>query len=527
MQVARFPLLQTRQLDRLVVDYLKQDQSLSSLIADFPKLESFKNQMDNCSFSKEKRNVLVSSINRQNKTLQLSSLTSQNIDSLLKNNSYSVTTGHQLNLFTGPTYFVFKILSCVKLTLQLKDRFPDQHFVPVYWMAAEDHDFEEVNHTYLYGKKVEWDSTQRGAVGNLNLGGVELAVQQFGELIGNTQEAANCAALMATAYSKSSLADATRYLVNELFGKYGLVILDGNDHELKQLFIPIMSDELLHQSSFKTTNETSSQLQELGYKTQVNPRAINLFYLQQNARNRIEKTDDNGWKVIDSNREWNRDELIEELENQPENFSPNVVMRPIYQEVVLPNLAYIGGPGELAYWLQLKSTFDHHRVAFPLLVLRDSALLISEKTNQRFIKIGLRVEDVFEDKNVLIKKLVNADEVTLDEEKNKLNELFISIKEKAKSADATLEGAANAELQKQITSLDTFEKRIVKALKVKEEVKLNQLDKLLNEVLPNGALNERRDNYFQYQVEFGEGLMDELLRAFNPLNGELKIVYQN
>ena len=159
------------------------------------------------------------------------------------------------------------------------------------------------------------------------------------------------------------LATATRFLANELFKKEGLVILDGESKSLKNLFIPYMNEELKNQSSFKTVSETNLKLTSDEYSIQVNPREINLFYIEDNLRERI--IFENGkYKVNNTKIEFSQVEILAEVDKNPEKFSPNVILRPLYQEVILPNLCYIGGGGEIAYWLQLKSNFVKFKVRF-------------------------------------------------------------------------------------------------------------------------------------------------------------------
>jgi len=186
----------------------------------------------------------------------------------------------------------------------------------------------------------------------------------------------------------NNLAAATRYLANALFGDYGLVIVDANDKALKQLFVPHLEKELIEQVAFKNVNETNKTITALGLNSQVNPRAINLFYISKNLRARI-IYEDSVFKVLNTDIAWTKNDLLKHLNESPECFSPNVILRPLYQEVILPNLCYIGGGGELAYWFQLKSNFETNAVPFPILLLRNSVLI---KTQQQADKLKTRKE---------------------------------------------------------------------------------------------------------------------------------------
>ncbi len=379
----------------LMNDYLNQKKELQSLYNRFPTLENFAAQIieKQTTYTNANREVLVSVLQKQYMNVTVSNLTSENIAALKHKNTFTVTTGHQLNLFTGPLYFLYKIISTINLTKELAAAYPDKNFVPVYWMATEDHDFDEINYFNFKDKKFRWNRESLGPVGRLSTEGLEEVFGVFASELGlgkNSEELKN---MFEEAYLKhSTLAKATRFLANKLFGSYGLVILDGDDRNLKKMFIPYVKEELLHQTSHQKVAETSALLSK--YKIQVNPREINLFYIEDDLRERI-IMEDKMYVINNTEIKYTEDALLLELEKHPEKFSPNVIMRPLYQEVILPNLCYIGGGGELAYWLELKSYFDVSKVTFPILLLRNSALLATEKQAKKADKLGLSWSDLF------------------------------------------------------------------------------------------------------------------------------------
>lgn len=523
MNAKHYSILQLSNPDRLVREYLLKNETLAPLISAFPEIENFEKIIAERSFEKKKRTILTNVLAEQYEGLNISAQVKENIQSLNRDITYTVTTGHQLCLFTGPLYFVYKIISTIRLAQELSNKYPDKKIVPVYWMATEDHDLAEINHAYFFGKKLEWQTDQTGAVGPMNTKGINEVIDELEKLLGNSPD---IIALLRTAYSHDTLASATRFLVNELFGRYGLVVIDGNHRQLKSLFKEVIQNELFNQDGHGSITSTNEYLKKHDFKTQVNPREINLFYLEGNLRARIERKNENNWSVVDTDKSFTASELEKLLEEQPELFSPNVVLRPLYQETLLPNLAYIGGPGELAYWLQLKGFFNQEKIAFPVLVLRDSALLLNSKALQKLEKLGLTPADLFDDAQVTIKRLVNSEDASLEEEKNQLRLLFESLATKLKAVDSTLEGAALAEAQKQITSIDHLEKKALKALKIKEENRINQFQKLLSECFPDGSPQERYDNIFQHISTFGHSLTEELYQAFNPLEQRYHILEQ-
>jgi bacillithiol biosynthesis cysteine-adding enzyme BshC len=269
----------------LIVDYLNQKENLKPLYNRFPTLENFKLQLEKKqqNYNPGFRTVLVSELEKQYKGIDATSLTKQNIDLLKQDNSFTITTGHQLNLFTGPLYFLYKIVSAINLAKQLKSAYPEYNFVPVYWMATEDHDFEEINFFNFRSKKIHWNRESAGPVGRFSTEGLDAVLEIFTKELGMGENAAYLNSLFEEAYLKHEiLTDATRYLANELFGEHGLVIIDGDSAELKRLFVPHVKEELLHQTSHHKVAETAELLKD--YNIQVNPREINLFYLEDDFR---------------------------------------------------------------------------------------------------------------------------------------------------------------------------------------------------------------------------------------------------
>jgi bacillithiol biosynthesis cysteine-adding enzyme BshC len=525
------PFKDTNYFSNLICDYLDEKESLMPFYNRFPNLENFKGQLEEkkSQFSENSRIVLVERLKAQYKGIETSHETEANINSLLQSNTFTITTGHQLNLFTGPLYFFYKIISTINLCQELKTTYPEQNFVPVYWMATEDHDFEEINFFNFEGKKIRWNRKASGAVGELDLDGLKQIADVFASHLNSGKNAESLKKLFLEAYTNhSNLTEATRYLVNELFSETGLVILDGNDTDLKRLFIPYAKDELLNQASFKNVSETSKQLNSIttNYKIQVNPREINLFYLNENLRERIVFEDDT-YKVLNTDISWSKTELIKHLDEVPERFSPNVILRPLYQEVVLPNLCYIGGGGELAYWFQLKSNFEVQQVPFPILLLRNSALLISKKQYEKLYKLELNITDLFLNQTDLIEKVTRKlSEIDIDfsEQKNFLKQQFEDLYVLAKKTDKSFLGAVSAQEKKQIKGLENLEKRLLKAQKRKLKEILDRVVALQNELFPNQSLQERQANFSEFYLEYGDQFIQQLMLNLQPLNQEFLIL---
>lgn len=526
MNAKHIPILQLTRQSSLIQDYLNKHAEISELVSVFPSVGNFEQIIAAKKYPMENREVLVRVLKEQYKNLNYSQRVSENIELLKEENTYTVTTGHQLCLFTGPLYFIYKIISVIKLAELLREKYPSKNFIPVYWMATEDHDLEEINHSYFFGKKITWETAQTGAVGPMSTEGISSAIEEVAEILGSSAQAAEIINLLKRAYSEKTLADATRYLVNELFGKYGVVSIDANRREFKAMFAQTMKNDLFEHTAYKAVTSANEYLTKQNYKVQINPREVNLFYLTNGIRQRIERSSDDKWIVVDEGKSFNRSELEVLLKNEPELFSPNVILRPLFQESILPNLAYIGGPGETAYWLQLRSAFTAENLAYPMLILRDSALLLNSNMQQRMEKLGLSSEDLFGNPEEMVKQLVHSEDISLEEEKQRVKDIFSAIAAKLKEADSTLEKTALAESQKQQSAIDHLEKKAIRALKQREENKINQFYKLYNECFPDGVPQERHDNYFQHALVFGIGLIDELYEFFNPLDTNFHLVEQ-
>ena len=529
MKITNIPFEKTGYFSKTICDYLNESPELKSFYNRFPNLESFKDQLEekrkSSSLSMENRQVLVEALEKQYKNIETSGETIKNIKALGKENTFTITTGHQLNLFTGPLYFLYKIISAINLCEELAVTYPKDNFVPIYWMASEDHDFEEINYFNFSDKKVQWNSSQTGAVGRFSTEGLHEVFNEFSRHLGNSSRAIAVKELFTEAYlNYDNLADATRYLANKLFQNYGLVIVDADAKALKKLFIPFVERELFENVSFKTVTKTIASLGQ-NYKIQVNPREINLFYINEGIRERIIKTEE-GFKVNNTSIAFSEATIKKELQEYPERFSPNVIMRPLYQEVILPNLCYIGGGGELAYWLELKSYFEAVAVTFPMLLLRNSVQIISEKQYAKMQKIQISDEEIFLKRQPLVdKKVKEASELQVDFSKQKdfLKKQFEQLKEIAKLTDVSFVGAVNAQERKQIKGLENLEKRLLRAEKRKHSDLVTAITDLRNVLFPNESLEERYRNFSEYYMEYGEELIPTLKENLKPLSGNFSV----
>ncbi|MBP6090973.1 MAG: bacillithiol biosynthesis cysteine-adding enzyme BshC [Crocinitomicaceae bacterium] len=447
-------------------------------------------------FSDDKRAVLVAVLSENYAKITTTEKVKNTIDALKESTTFTVTTGHQLSLFTGPIYFIYKILHVIRLAEELALAYPENKFVPVFWMASEDHDFEEIQSIQLFNQQITWDTAQKGPVGRFELTDFEVVKNTVKTLFSSHSD--NEIDVLMDAYAGENLAEATFSFVNALFQKYGLVIVDGDHPSLKQEFAATMRQELEHQFSYHAVQKTNEVLQKEGYKLQVNAREINLFYLQEQARERILHVEDGFY--IEGKGTLSKEYLLEELANHPDRFSPNVILRPLYQETILPNLCYVGGVGEMAYWLQLKGVFDAVNEVYPLIQVRSSLLYIDPATAKKMDKVSMNLTQLFEDVAVVKKAYLKefaADDVDFSSIEKQMLDLKSSIIEKVMSADFNLEKYAIAEtlkLEKQVASI---QEKVVKSVKQRHETALKTIEQVNEKLFPDNGMQERSLNLFQ------------------------------
>lgn len=526
MQAKYISYQETGSFSKLVLDYINNEEQLKAFYSYRPDMAGLAEALEKRHFLGD-RNTLVEVLKNQYQHLTPNKSVTKNIELLGLNNTFTVTTGHQLNLFTGPLYFIYKIVTTINLAIELKMAHPDQNFVPIYWMATEDHDFDEINHVSVDEKNISWIQNTNGATGRLSTKTVAAAVTAYKGYLGISKNGKRIAKLVEQAYLEhDNLADATRYLVNNLFEKYGLVIVNADDSQLKKQFANIITADVIKHNSAKNIEQSSKNLEDIGYKTQVNGRDINFFYLKDDLRERL-IFEDEKYLVNHTEISFTEAELKAEIENHPERFSPNVVMRPMYQEVILPNIAYIGGGAEVAYWMQLKTNFDYYKVDFPVLLLRNSALLIDERSAQNLYNLGFSLEDAFlpaeELKNIWVKRHSTA-QLSLADETRAINSIFDQIKLNAYKIDKTLSVSTDTAKQKTNHLLANLEKKLFRAEKRKHETALIQIDNVKKRLFPNGTLQERILNIAPMYVNYGEDFLSSCIENFEPLGGDFTLL---
>ncbi|MCP4442324.1 MAG: bacillithiol biosynthesis cysteine-adding enzyme BshC [Aureispira sp.] len=527
MNITKLTFDKINQFSKTDKAYVLGDKALQPYYKHEVNLTQFKEVIAQRNFPDTNRSVLCEVLEQQYKTIGATNKVLENLQALAKANTFTITTAHQPNLLTGPLYFIYKIVGAINLAEQLNTTYPDQQFVPVYWMGGEDHDFEEVNYFNIFGKKVVWDDKQGGSVSRYQIESLLPVLEEVYGLLGDSENAQNLKGILSKSYEQSTdYGDFSLRLVNQLFGHYGLIVLDSSHKAFKSLMKPIFREELLKHSSQTLVQETAAQLQALGFKNQAYARAINLFHLLPNDRVRIVK-EEGRYKALDTGIEWSEEELLEELEKYPESFSPNVILRPLFQETILPNLAYIGGGGELAYWLERKTQFEHYNIPFPMLIRRNSVLWIDKGQSKKLAKFGFSMSEIFEDTEALIKQYVHAEseeELHFESEKGSFNQVFEQILAKTIAIDSTLGKGVQAQQAQLYKALEKLEKRLVKHKKQQHDTVVQQIRKWKDKLFPKNGLQERHDNFIALYLRYGDVFIQELKAHLHPLEKQFVVV---
>lgn len=513
---------------KIATDYVSQAADLRPFFQHTPTMDGIRKAISERQQFPTNRKLLIEELQKQYATVSRSKAVTENIQSLLSPDTFTITTAHQNNIFTGPLYFIYKILHTISLSAQLKQSLPQYHFVPVYYIGSEDADLEELNHIYLDGEKLVWNTQQKGAVGRMKIDAALLRLidRMEGQLSVQPNGAEIISLLRQHYKSGDTVEHATFSFVNALFAEYGLLVLMPDNAALKKQLIPVFEDDLLHQTASDIVGKTAERIQATGYKTQAHPREINLFYLKDDIRERIELHGDE-YHVLNEGLPFSNDKMLAELQWHPERFSPNVILRGIYQETILPDIAFIGGGGELAYWLELKDLFAHYKVPYPVLVLRNSFLVVEKKWQAKMDKLGFNMEDFFLREQELLNRLVKRDtanKLKLNGTLSQTEALYDTIKLQVAAIDTTLEKHVEALRQKTVYRLQELEKKMLRAEKRKFSDQQRQIQAIRQTLFPKDGLQERYDNMSYFYAKWGRSFIDQLYKHSLGLEQEFVVL---
>lgn len=523
------PIRKTAKFSSIVCDYIDQDPFLNTFYEAAPTLENFGGFIERKSQQTCNRTLLVDVLKEQYlKTGLLDVALTNTIDRLRSSSCYTITTGQQIGIFLGPLYTTLKIISAVRLVEELRKTYTNHDFIPVFWMATEDHDVEEINHVSVLRKNVQWNTDQKGPVGRFSNAGMEKVLEELKVLSGKSADANWLMEIYTKAYSLPTLSLATRYLVHAILGDFGVLILDADEKRLKQEFAVTMAKDIVEKNSFRAIENTRNKIEER-YKTQVKGREINFFYMLDGYRERILE-EDGTFKTHDAKYIWNVVELNSEITEFPERFSPNVVMRPLYQETILPNIAYIGGGAEIGYWLEFGEIFRHYQIPYPALILRQSAMIIDKVNALRIQKLGLEPSDLFWELVDIEKKIslsLSEHDLELHAERKQFHEITERLNSIASTIDFSLSQSTES-LNKRIEhQLEQYSKKLIRAQKRKFIVEISRLHNIWSMIYPMGTLQERKESLHTFIIEHSRSITMDLNKHSNPLNSEFLVLQKS
>lgn len=518
----------------LYCDYLSNYPKVQQFYeTDFHQIQNYGKIAEHISSKFKLRGEIAAILTEQNQHFSGTEKTFENIQLLEGKNTLAIVTGQQVGMFGGPLYTIYKIITALKLTEQLNNVLPDYRFVPIFWLEGEDHDFQEMNYVrllnanrlptdivYLHDEKQQ--NKNLGAVGEVSFNeSLNSFYEQVRHTLPNTEFKTDIIALFQRAYCVGTTFNkAFAALMNLLFPNAGLVFISSNDPKVKKLLVPIFRQEIetVPQTS-QLIIERSAEL-ENRYHAQIKPKALNLFLFHKSGRYLIEpKEHDFSLKGI--RQYFQKEDLLHMVEETPEVFSPNVVLRPICQDTILPTLCYVAGPAEIAYFAQLKRVYEFFNISMPIIYPRTSVTIIEQRHQEILEKYQLDIIELFEHLEKVQKKVielvseVKVDDLFRDTAKDidaVLNELKFGLN----YIDPTLLGALQTTHTKIDALLQVLREKTIEAQKRKHEIALRQIQKVTNTLFPNGNFQERELNVLNFLNKHG-------MEFLNLLKNEIQI----
>jgi len=521
----------------------------ADFLYDFPKVEPFlgRDFRDTRSFSVVAEKVLAGSYDRQklatilmeqNRTFGSGQKTFENLKRFEEAGSLAVFGGQQGGLLGGPVFTLYKAWTVLHLAEKL-ERELGRPVVPFFWMAGDDHDFAEVNHTFVMDKNNRLGKLEYAPVNppqGLPMGRVRFdesigaALKQWDNAFNPSDFKGDVFAKLSSAYAVGrSFPEAFAFWMNQLLGDSGLVWVNPNESRLKGLAAEFFVDELgLDGTSQAKVAAVNERLQASNYHVQVHKteELLNLFY-QPEQREPLRKS--NGGFVTETGKRFSAAELEERVRQSPEHFSPNVLLRPVLQSHLFPVVAAVLGPSEVAYFAQIGPLFDLHKLPFPVIWPRKSVTLLEGKVENVLKKHNLSVLDLTGDPEALLGRLVRKSEgkgleVTSESTRKAVKDAVERLKSELLGIDPTLEKTAEQVKAKFDLELQNLEKKGIAAAKKKNEVLREQIFRTKGLLFPNGVLQERIFNATNFLVKYGFDVLPKIKSQINFENFDHQVI---
>ncbi len=512
----------------IFLDYLYEFDNVSKFFdSNFRNKEEFLKIFKGVSESnKTDREKLLGIIGRQYSGFELSEKTRENLELLKSRKTLAVVTGQQLGVLGGPLYTFYKIITAIKLSNYLSERYDEFKFVPIFWLEGDDHDFNEIRYVNLvnnnndfqkfsYDEEVEEDA-DKGSVGFLKLNdSINTFFEEINSNIRNTEFTGELMEKLKSFYSPGrSLKEAFKELTFWLFDKYGLVIFDPQDSEIKDMLRPVFKKEI---TDFRKHTEklvsVSAKLEDL-YHAQVKVRPVNLFYSTDGGRFLIDPVE-NEFRLRKKRKKFTFEELSNLIDTESDKFSANVLLRPICQDYILPTAFYVGGPSEIAYFAQVMPLYEFYNIQAPVIYPRCSATLVEKNISNIIEKYTLEISQIFWETERLVESVISKmSDVTVDDifsdATEKIEHSLDQLKEKLFEFDKTISDASTKYRQKILNYLDELKGKAIDSQKRKHETTTRQIEKLSTTLFPNSSLQERELNFVYFANKYGDEFLQKI-----------------
>ncbi|MBK7305174.1 MAG: bacillithiol biosynthesis cysteine-adding enzyme BshC [Saprospiraceae bacterium] len=518
------------QFKKMDLDYWMHPEKFSEFINLLPLYQNIPEQINQKNSNYTHRDEWYEIIKKQYAKISISDPIHHQINRFKNNNCFAITCAHQPCMLGGPLYWWIKIAQTIKISRELNKLYPQFHFVPVYFSGNEDHDLDEINHFWLFNNKIIWPTNQKGPVGKMNLVGLKEMFDDVMSYFTNNEDAKNLIGEIQQFLNVSeSYGDFMMHFVHYLFGSYGLVYFNPDQIESKKILLPVLAKEFADRISVHYTADKIMRLESLGYPIQAKPREINIFYISDQYRGRI-VFEGEKFATHDQVFSWTNSELLSELNTYPERFSPNVLLRPVYQESLIPNLMFIGGGAEIAYWLQLKDLFNHCNVTFPILKRRASVMMCSSSLQKRIANLGLELNDFLNPTSIVEEKLLHLKSDFPHEIEQIRNDLLSGFEDLVKLSNTNFKSGNTsliAEIKKIEHSIEKLFHRLFKEEKLKFETDVTKVTKIKEVLFPDNLLQERRESGIQYFIQNGRPFIDDLIENIPGEGDKLVLLLEN
>lgn len=474
------------------------------------------------------REAIADALVTFNRQFDLPEAAFANLDRLRDPEALAVVTGQQTSLLGGPLYTIFKTFTAIHHANIIEEEL-ERPVIPIFWLGDEDHDYDEVNTVnFLAGKEVEsltYEKTvdTEPAASDIPLTGqYEEFKEQLREHLYETDFSDDLWALLDKAYhSDATFGEAFGTLMGNIFTQEGLVLAGSNHPAIKKLLKEPIKKTITQYDELRQRLESQTQKIKSKFHQQVTLYDSNLFYLcEQRGRVKIKHQNGDSWGTSDQKTSWTTDELITEIEEYPERFSPNVFMRPIIQDKLLPTVAYIGGPGEIAYYAQMKSIYSLFDLQMPVVCPRLSGTLIEPAIDRilpqlpfDFADYSKRIEDL---EKAFVEQADTMDiEAVFGEWKQKAEELSEPYIDQITDVDPTLEGAGGKAVASFHNELDKLKGKVYRATKQQEKTQLKRIRKIKDQLYPCGGMQERCISFVYFMNKYGVDIWHQMLEQLS------------